>query len=86
MESERASKSWPPELAAAFTKMEEEFWAADENNRHYDYADRFRECRIGNVVEEEAFRKIEEQGCCGSFEVEWELAGVKVRYGFNYGH
>jgi hypothetical protein len=77
---------WPPDLVEAFRKKSDEFWKDPKNEKAYENPDDFRVARIGYLREELAFRKIEERGCCGSFETEWELLGTKVRYGFNYGH
>lgn len=77
--------SWPPELAKAFSQKVLEFWGVDKRD-DYENPDNFREARVGDLLEELAYQKAEAQGCCGSFEIEWELCGVKVRYGFNYGH
>jgi hypothetical protein len=80
------SSSWPEDLAKAFVERTAAFWEDDENKNEYENPDNIRECRIGHLEEELAYRKAEERGCCGSFEIEWDLVGVKVRYGFNYGH
>lgn len=77
---------WPEAMVAAFKNKSDEFWADPQNDKAYENPDNFRVSRIGYLLEDLAFRKAEEQGCCGTFEVEWELCGVKVRYGFNYGH
>ncbi len=82
----KAPTCWPKELAEAFEKKAEEFWADPGNDSAYECRDNFRVARVGNVQEEVAFREDEQRGCCGSFDVEWELVGVKVKYGFNYGH
>lgn len=79
----KAPASWPSELAQAFEKKVEEYWADEPD---YENADNFRVCRIGNKDEELAYRKAGELGCCGEFEVEWNLGRVIVLYGFNYGH
>ncbi len=80
---------WPGDLQDAFAARVEAFWANSESNQ-FDYADTDRACRMGNEVEEKAFKEIEARGCCGSHEEDWEFdlpsGKVTVRYGFNYGH
>jgi len=82
----KAPESWPRDLTEAFKKKVEEFWANPDNETAYDCNDNFRAARVGNAREEAAFLEDEQRGCCGSFEIEWDFGGVKVKYGFNYGH
>lgn len=84
--SANPSASWTPELSQAFRQKIKDFWDDEANKNAYENPDNFREARVGNISEELSYMKTESDGCCGSFEIEWYLEGVKVRYGFNYGH
>lgn len=80
-------EDWPAELKEAYKRKLAEFWEENQEGA-YEYPDNTRVARVGNAEEEAAFKKAEENGCCGSFEVEWDLGTppVRVKYGFNYGH
>jgi hypothetical protein len=80
---------WPEDLQDAFAAKVEAFWANPASNV-FDCADTERACRLGNNLEEKAFKEIEARGCCGSHEKNLEFdvpsGKVTVRYGFNHGH
>lgn len=81
---------WPNDLQDAFAAKVEAFWANPSSTNAFDYADTERACRLGNELEEKAFKGVEERGCCGSHDEDWEFdvpsGKVTVRYGFNHGH
>ena len=58
----------------------------NKNEFEYDCADNYRYAEIGNKDEEETFKIICENGCCGSYESEIEFENKIYKIGFNYGH
>ncbi len=56
------------------------------NTRGKLHATHIRVCEVGNLVEEQAYEKIKEEGCCGEFELDYAYGERQFRIGFNYGH
>jgi hypothetical protein len=75
---------WPGELRDAVEAKIKAFW--ETNSEHFDYVDRRRICRLDNQSEIAVFQSVEEEGCCGCYRAEWMINGVRILYGFNYGH
>lgn len=51
-----------------------------------DYADNFRVARSEDSWEKAAFEYVRSHGCCGSYEEEVVIRGVKFIIGCNFGH
>lgn len=89
MNIEQVMESWPPELREAVKAEIRAFWDEDAKRpglEQFDYVNRMRVARADDPVEVAAFKKVEDDGCCGSHKAEWNVNGVKIIYGFNYGH
>lgn len=74
---------------AAFLELEiARFWAIDDNNERFEYADNFRLARKGVRDDEARYEDIRREGCCGYFDTELgpSHGGHVYLYGFNYGH
>lgn len=56
----------------------------DDNN--YECADNFRYARIGDKFQEHIYQEIQDSGCCGFYDKEIDVDGIKYKIGFNYGH
>lgn len=53
----------------------------------YEYNDNERVCIIGDTKSENLYEQVAARGCCGFYDEEFELSdGIKIRYGFNFGH
>lgn len=82
--------TWPDDLREALAKRYEAFWGDPGSKDVFECVDNERACRLGNQAEEDAFKAVAADGCCGSNEEDWEFivpsGKVIVRYGFNHGH
>lgn len=58
----------------------------NDNCEHYDCVDNFRYARQDNLSEVMEYETRRENGCCGFVDVEFEVDGRTLLYGFNYGH
>jgi len=54
--------------------------------KDYDLNDNYRFAIVGNKDQEDEYCKIQKCGCCGFYDEEIEIAGIKFKVGFNYGH
>lgn len=56
--------------------------------KHYEYADNFRYALLEDGIAVKAYYEKKEQGCCGSYDEEFEcpVDGKIYLIGFNYGH
>lgn len=52
----------------------------------YDCADNFRYAHEDNKEELDLYYTKQGNGCCGFVDVEFEVDGRTLLYGFNYGH
>lgn len=77
-------EAWPPSLRESFEDFVKKFWAGP--GQHFDYNDNYRVARVGNAAEEAIYETARDAGCCGSNNRVIELEGVKIKFGFNYGH
>lgn len=77
---------WPEDLQAAFNSYTMAFWDNPENSESYDCVDNYRCARSDNPAEVAEYEEAVNDGCCGFFDEEIELCGIKVLRGFNYGH
>lgn len=50
------------------------------------YPDNFRVAAVLNVEQMEIFYKKQRGGCCGRFDEQFDIGGVKFMIGFNFGH
>ena len=66
------------ELSEAFKKI--------PNLDDYYYPDNFRAFIPGSPFGEKLYEVTKRRGCCGSYDEIVEINGIKIRFGFNYGH
>jgi len=71
-------------LSASQEQAIAKWW--EENGDGYEYADNFRHAIVGNVEQEQEYKRIYDGGCCGACDVLLEVDGETLMYGFNYGH
>lgn len=58
----------------------------EDSNNYYECVDNYRYARIGDKYQEHLYQVAEERGCCGFYDKEIEVEGIKYKIGFNYGH
>jgi hypothetical protein len=75
------SDDWTEEQRAAIEAYES---AVDWD--HYQYADNFRIARKDRPDEVANYERLAREGCCGSYDDEFEAGGTTILYGFHYGH
>ncbi len=78
-------ENWPNELRDKMQIIIDQM-GSDEDHDINDYSDNWRICRVGNENEEKLYMISELNGCCGSFDGNFEIDGIKIRFGFNFGH
>lgn len=78
-------EAWPEPLKS---KVQERIDAmeADESHDINDYGDNWRICRMANAEEVAIYEEALKNGCCGYPDEVFEIDGVKIKFGFNYGH
>lgn len=78
-------ETWPEPLKL---KVQERIDAmeADESHDINDYGDNRRICRMANAEEVAIYEEALKNGCCGYSDEVFEIDGVKIKFGFNYGH
>lgn len=81
----RHFKEWPEPLKSNVRHLIE-MMIADKTNDINDYGDNWRICRKANINEVAAYEESVRNGCCGSFDGDFEVDGIKIRFGFNFGH
>lgn len=78
-------------LKLSLNKEQNEFLekirSISNDSEEYEYADSERICIVGDLESEKLYNEIAERGCCGSFDKKYEIpGGIKIKFGFNYGH
>jgi len=63
-------------------------WMAenDPDGYSFDCADNHRYAVVGNQEQVDRYYELQSNGCCGFVDVELEVDGQTLLFGFNYGH
>jgi hypothetical protein len=77
-------RHWPKEQQAAVDEFLKRTLEKGENE--YECADNFRYARASMPEEIASYKRLEAEGCCGSFDEEINVTQEVIKVGFNYGH